>query len=247
MFKNLKNPIMPRLRFIREVKPEEVAENYRYKNYSLYSLDWEYKEKEMVRKHEEWVRQCWPNTIIDGIVPKFVPLFPPEFDAEVKGFEFMLSSSYIREIRHETMLGMAEWNRERGFDTMIREECLAGAIANFSTAFTLLADCIAKKENGIYRWGHRLWVWRAMLLYKFWDRETGRGCAAQHSHINEWDDDFWRDRYKGEERDHLESFLLAVKRQYDLCDTAARAITESIPITNVVGSLTGNKKESPKS
>lgn len=231
MFKNYKHPVMPRLRFIREIKEEEISPSYRHQSYNLYSLDWTRKNQIMREDFADWVRRCWSEKIVDGKMPEFVPAFPPEFESEVKGYEFMLSPSCLGEIRHESQLGVLEWNRNRGFDTMIREECLGGAIAHFSSAFTLLADCIVVKrpKDGLLGWSHDLWVLRAILLYKFWERECGRGCALRHAHIDRWDDGDWRTRYDGEQRDHLERFLSAVTRQFNLHDKSITDIT--MPIT----------------
>jgi len=230
MFKNYKHPVMPWLRFIRKIEDSEIPQSYRHRGHNLYSLDWSEKDRIMREDFENWVRRCWPQKVIDGKTPEFVPLFPPEFDDEVKGYKFMLSPFYLREIRHESQLGVLEWNRERGFDTLMREECLAGAIAHFSSAFTLLADCIVEPqpEDGLLGWSHDLWTLRAILLYKFWERETGRGCVARHSHLDKYDDGDWRNRYDGKQREHLECFLDAVKRQYDLHDKSACAIVSGV-------------------
>ena len=52
------------------------------------------------------------------------------------------------EIRHEVEIGVQEWNRYRGLDTMIREHCLKGAEQHFDTAFFLLSDIFVHPEAG---------------------------------------------------------------------------------------------------
>ncbi len=176
MYRVLNKPILPRLKL---VESETLRQN-------IYLLDWSYKEKSIKEYLERWAAD-WNKDF------EYVETFPKEYDGWLKDLRFKPNDDYLKEIEHETKLGMQEWNRHRGLDTVIREYILKAATQHFTNAFYLLADCICDEEGKWVR-THRHLALSAML-YKFWEGQTGRGLVAQHSQFEiiqelSKDDDF---------------------------------------------------------
>jgi hypothetical protein len=169
MYKVIDRPILPKLVFVENTKFKEKT--------SLFKLDWTYKEKILAREHLEWLEENWPDS-----KRTYVEAFPAEYRKWLDEKVFAISVDYLDEIRHESQLGMEEWNRNRGFDTVIREGCLNPAISHFRTAFYLLADCCYDQK--LKKWDHNRYVLLPALLYRFWVGETGIGLIADFAEVS---------------------------------------------------------------
>lgn len=112
---------------------------------------------------------------------------PAQYDERVSSLRYMLKSDYVSEINHFTQLFLLEWNRNRKFDTMVRDACLEPAIAAINAAFYLLSDCVYDDANKQWFKEDNLLdrlIIRCLLKYKFWRDFTGSGLVRGHAEIH---------------------------------------------------------------
>jgi hypothetical protein len=198
MYKVINRPILPKLEFIENIKIKNKEEPV-----SLYRLDWTYKEEMMGKEHLEWLMKHWPeNKRI------YIEQFPTTYRKWLDEKVYAIPSSYLREIHRESELGMTEWNRSRGFDTVVREACLNPAIAHFRTAFYLISDCCYDlKSKG---WERNRAILLPALLYRFWIGETGRGLVRYHAELSELEKKIDLVGIDEENRENIKRFLDAI-------------------------------------
>jgi hypothetical protein len=198
MYKVINRPILPKLEFIESVKIKNKEEPV-----GLYRLDWSYKEETVGKEHLEWLMKYWPQN-----KRVYTEQFPVEYRKWLDGKVYAISSSYLREIRRESELGMVEWNRNRSFDTMVREACLTPAIAHFRTAFFLISDCCYDMKTK--SWQRNRMVLLPALLYRFWVGETGRGLVRYHAEIPELEKKLNIVNIDEENRENIRRFLTTI-------------------------------------
>lgn len=171
----------PRLRYHREdnlVHPSADRDNtVNERQVSIYTLDWEMFDLLKRQGHNGWLAGTGREP---GSIDAFVTL-PDFLEEEVRGYTFALTSDYHTEMRRNAVRARQEWDYPRSFDTMIRESCLAPAVAHARVAFYLLADCIWDPETK-YWWKEKdLQLSTSLMAYKFWLGQTGRGLVGDHA------------------------------------------------------------------
>ena len=145
---------------------------------SVFKLDWDSFDERGKEKHKKWNKQCWPDLNVE-----FVYQFPEEYEKILKEMQFAIPSSYMIEIKRQVWQSRSEWSyvKDLHFDTSIRESCLAPSISHTRTAFYLLADCAYDKETNYYDRRHQKILYQYLMLYRFWQHQTGRGMIGIHS------------------------------------------------------------------
>ena len=196
----------------------------------VYKLDWSYKEQKCQEDHDKWLKQCHPN--------KKIPLhpdLPQKYEEWVKGMLFAIPNDYLKEIREHSQRGLAEWDKERGFDTNVREYCLKSAIAHIDIAFYLIGDCAYDPEENYFYRGDDKFLLHHVMGYKFWSNQTGRGLIKHHSGLDELETRFvtgfvCRDgsirKLKDPDRQSIiKEFLDDIRELEDLRDEAMKNIS----------------------
>lgn len=181
MFSLPRTFIFPRLISLSEVNFRSWSQQ---NTTSLYKLDWGSFDQEINRKHQEWNRRCWPA--------KDLPItqkFSDPYESLLQNFRYAIPQHYLEEIKHETRKAVMEWNRERHFDTNIRDLCLKPAIAHIKVAFDLLCDCLYDEETNYFlRNPHKYNIFVPLHLVRFWQHQTGAGMIYEHSGLSETKD-----------------------------------------------------------
>lgn len=146
----------------------------------LYRLDWD-----AVDEYKRDIYTKWSTEIKRP--PSDTPAtLPVEMDAIVKKLTFAIKPSYMAEINHMSSVFFLERQRQRNFDTVIRDMCANVGTAAINCAFKLLSDCV---HDGQF-WQHELesvygtidrHMLQAMMRYKFWNGLTGRGLVYDHA------------------------------------------------------------------
>ncbi len=164
------------------------------KDLELYKLDWDSVDEYKNKQHAEWI-YGWKDKLPPDFKDRPPPTLPQHYDVIVKNIVYAVPVNYLREVWHFTSLYVSEWNRERSFDTTIREMCYQPAIAAINCAFKLLDDCIYDVDK-------RNWfrssicgdgkinklALRHLTLYKYWRQFTGDGLVWGHAELNELED-----------------------------------------------------------
>ena len=148
-----------------------------------YCLYWARMERELKLRHHKWVDDHWPQHR-DRLV--FVPAMPSGFEW-VNDVVYVLSDSYLNEIRRMAQLALSEWNVHRPFDTAIREGCLSPAIELIKCCFLLLGDCVYDPNTRYFSREPRSRLLRYILGYRFWFHQTGSGLIWNHSGLQGFD------------------------------------------------------------
>lgn len=181
---------------------------------SIYSLDWSLQNK---IKEEHYIK--WRSSTSDM---KFPGDLPKEYEEMLGKIIFAIPFHYLQRIRYYAKLGFELWNEKNSFDTNIREMCLKPSISSVEVAFKLIADCIYdKKTNYFYRGDDKVIISRVML-YKFWNHQTGRGLLEDHA-------DFdgmmcWKDR------ECVKKFIEAIKKFREKLDEAYGLAVDEAPV-----------------
>lgn len=116
---------------------------------------------------------------------ELAPILPKQYDEVISNLVFSLDEKYLHEIHHSTRMAFIERSRHRGFDTAIRDICLAPVDTYIYVAFRLICDCVFDEEKKY--WREHDWVrtiaHHAMLL-KFWHRQTGAGLLWEKAQMD---------------------------------------------------------------
>ena len=176
----------PRLDFVRDVTFDK-GEN---KTTALFRLDWSESDKFHENYWMKWVEDhayASPSKKID-----FVCKFPDAYERTLQSAFFAIPKPYLAEIHRMTQQAIVEWNAERTFDTSIREMCLKPAISFIECSFDLISDCLYDFGTNYYTRGHKKYIIRSLMLYRFWQHQTGRGMIesrAQFEALEKWAED----------------------------------------------------------
>lgn len=161
--------------------------------FHICKLDWSYSDKKKKEDYEKWLKNH-----NEGIHRYYGDL-PEEYDKYVKEQKFLLNGTYLHEIKRTATQGYIEWATERHFDTSIREMCLKPAQSFIEVSFKLLADCIYDEKTQYFSRDEKRYILDNMMLYKFWQHQTGRGLVKFYAEIDELEDqinsDFYRNIY----------------------------------------------------
>lgn len=172
MYKPASTHIFPHLVFLDEISLKSESD----KTLKLYKLDWDEFDSAILKRHIDWNAKCWPSSNIP-IIQKF----DEYYEGILQSLRFAIPFSYLNEIRRVTQSAMVEWNTNRPFDTCVREMCLEPAISYIETAFKLLCDCAYDVETKYYYRADNKYILAPMLLYRFWQHQTGSGRITDHA------------------------------------------------------------------
>lgn len=120
----------------------------------------------------DWSEYLYPNKY------KFI------FD---KYFRFKITNSYYEECIHLRKMAIEEWNRQRPFDTNVRESLLYPAISFIESFFYLINDAIyifnpeLKSDNSDNDYFEHSVLLRSLMLFRFWRFQTGGGLLVDRS------------------------------------------------------------------
>jgi len=168
----------PRLDFVRDVEFTH-ANRQAGKTVALFRLDWSEKD----RFHEEhWTK--WKALSCPDIKLEFAGKFPEEYETLLQGARFAIPQNYLNEIHRMTQMAVTEWNTERSFDTVIREMCLEPAQKFVECSFELIGDCIYDASTNYYKRGAQKHIITSLMLYRFWQYQTGRGLLEERAQFD---------------------------------------------------------------
>lgn len=153
----------------------------------LFRLDWSQQEANIMRKHAMWLQSQHPGKIIPCLGG-----LPEPYNKQLNTCIFAISDDYLKEIRYHTREGLAAWNRNLRFDTIIREECLGPGISHIRVSFALLADCLYDPDNQYWDRSDFKQILKYIMAIKFWFYQTGRGMAFRHAGLEELEDNVER-------------------------------------------------------
>jgi hypothetical protein len=172
MYKPASTHIFPHLVFLDEISLKSESD----KTTKLYKLDWDDFDSAVLKRHIDWNAKCWPDSSIP-IIQKF----DEYYEGILQSLRFAIPFSYLNEIRRVTQCAMIEWSIHRSFDTDIREMCLKPAIRYIETAFKLICDCAYDTGTKYYYRADNKYILAPMLLYRFWQHQTGSGRITDHA------------------------------------------------------------------
>jgi hypothetical protein len=176
MYKPATHPIFPHLVYLKDVNFKGWGSEGKEKTTRLYRLDWEGLDLLRQQQHAEWNKKHWPDIIvsIDFKLNSY-------YEDLLQSLKFAIPHHYMDEIHENTQKTVIEWNKERHFDTNIREMCLRPAIEYAHVAFELLYDCTFDEKTNYYLRAENKYILVHLLLYRFWMGQTGRGCVQKHA------------------------------------------------------------------
>jgi len=117
----------------------------------------------------DWSAQVFAGNKLPGI-----------WDTKITELQFMLSPQYLKEIYDNVDQASLEWSSHRPFDTMVRDFCVAPAIAHVYVAFKLICDCVYDPETRFYSRDSARILFPHAMCYKFWMNQTGCGLVQDH-------------------------------------------------------------------
>ena len=138
----------------------------------------------------------------DGEIPKYVldwlsfdekvseggrldcALLPDKYMELIKG-PFAINADYMREIRHYTRLCVLERNRDRPFDTVIRDMCGDVYKTAANTAIKLVADCLYDESAQKYNRSGEGYIAKYAMMTAFWIKQTGIGLVRNTAELDE--------------------------------------------------------------
>jgi hypothetical protein len=146
----------------------------------IYRLDWA--EQQCRLRHS--LNAGWRQQLAGKATAKLKPALPIEESIlTLADFRFSIDTEYKKEIRNQARQAMREWDAagDLSFDTNIREQCLAPAIAHVRVAFELLADCLYDPKTNYFDRETCGTAGLVMMLAQFWFHQTGAGVALAHA------------------------------------------------------------------
>ncbi len=157
-------------------KPDKKKIDIRKNWYRKYGVQKATKEQKValnqMLKEVDWSEYLYPQKY------KYV------FD---KYSKFKMTQSYYNECLHIKKMAIEEWNRQRPFDTNVREELLTPAISFVESFFYLINDAIYiynqdfrsdDRDNDYFE--HSVLL-RSLILFRFWKFQTGGGLLVDKS------------------------------------------------------------------
>ncbi len=180
--------IFPDLNIIEEVdNPEKLGD---YKTLLLCELDWSNIDEYKKSKHISWIYNFVEvknkfnkkaiNEIIDEIDWEEYN-YPTFYKSIYNEFKYIkIPKTYYDEMMYFKDFALKEWNKNRSFDTNIREKCLEPAISSIDLFFHLLYDS-AYIFNTEFRGNSNLDIIKPLWLYRFWKHQTGGGMVISRS------------------------------------------------------------------
>jgi hypothetical protein len=177
MYKPANAFVFPHLVFLKDVSFRSWSEQG--KTTKLYKFDWEKFDEAILKEHIAWNAKSWPNTTFP-----FVQKFNSYYETILRSLRFAIPQHYLTEIRRMTQMAVMEWGVNRPFDTNIRDMCLGPAIKCIQVAFELIADCAYDEETNYFLRVDNKYVLPHMLLFRFWQHQTGSGMIMEHSDFN---------------------------------------------------------------
>jgi hypothetical protein len=179
MYKSISSPVFPHLFFVKDAS--FGSWNYSLsKTTKIYKLNWNNFDDIILKRHQEFNQKCWPNQSIP-IVQKF----DPHYEEILQSLKFAVPIHYMDAIHDATNSAMSEWNKERRFDTNIREMCLQPAIKFVEVAFRLLCDCAYDEITNYFYRAENKYLLPHLLLFRFWQNQTGAGLIEEHAGFGE--------------------------------------------------------------
>jgi hypothetical protein len=169
----------PRLDFVRDVEFSGSGGRTGSKTIALYKLNWSEFDHYQEEKWKEWKTKSWPDSDIT-----YSYKFPGEYEDMLHNLTFAIPKAYLTEIRRMTQQAVIEWGMERGFDTVIREMCLRPAIKFVECAFKLIEDCLYDPVTNYYSRGPERRIISSLMLYRFWQHQTGRGLVEDRAEFD---------------------------------------------------------------
>lgn len=179
----------PELNIIKEVK--NIYKIGDYKTFLLCQLDWSFLDEYKKSKHISWIYNFAEvknefdikaiNQIIDEEINWEEYNYPTFYKSVYEEFELIkIPKNYYDEIIHFRDLSISEWNRQRPFDTNVREKCLEASISSVDIFFHLIYNC-AFMFNTEFRGNSNLDIIKSLWLYRFWKHQTGGGLLISRS------------------------------------------------------------------
>lgn len=190
MFKPASSPVFPHLVFLKDVTfGTSQAKTSKTK---LYKLDWQGFDSTINDKFQsDWKSVHIPDPEAPIKMPDLwllskkdipiVQIFNKQYEDILQSLLFAVPQNYAEEIRNSTQAAILEWNKERHFDTVIREMCLKPAIKHIEVAFKLLCDCIYDEKTNYFSRTDNKYLLPHVLLFRFWQHQTGSGCIMNNS------------------------------------------------------------------
>lgn len=110
--------------------------------------------------------------------------YPKKYDHIFQKYQtFKMSKDYYNECLYLKEKALEEWNRQKPFDTEVREKLLEVGQKFVSLYFYMIIDCIwmtqiEKTEDSPFE---ILTLLRSLLLFRFWKWQTGGGLVVDRS------------------------------------------------------------------
>ena len=169
-----------------------------------YELDWSEFDKDNVKSREYWYDQCVLDTYDNKTKKLFKKIMdesdwsdfnrPGKYKDVYEKFQYVyMSHSYYKECKHFKKLALSEWNRNRSFDTSVRETCLGVSQSCIDLYFFLILDALNiwgkdfidydedEEEEHI--------VLGILWRFRFWKHQTGSGLVISNSFYNIGDEE----------------------------------------------------------
>lgn len=223
MYKPATTFIFPHLVFLKDVSFKSWSDS---KTTKIYKLDWDSFDEAILKRHIARKANCWPSTEF-----KLVQKFDSYYETLLHSLRFAIPNDYLTEIRRMTQMALSVCGTSRTFDTDIREMCLGPAIECIKVAFKLIADCAYDESTNYFLRVNNKYLLAPMLLFRFWQHQTGSGVVADHSGFDKLESKYKEIRYVKkctsdilDEIYALDKFLTFFRGQ---ADSIQNAISES--------------------
>ncbi len=166
--------------------------------YLTVELNWDEMENYKITSRKNWYKQ-YANVkdketldiVLNNINWHDGFFYPTEFTEFFKMYsKFKMPINYYNECSYLKNSAITEWNREKRFDTIVREALLEPAIAYIESYFHIICDSIFMYNLQLFKKDEKALQQRTirdkyklitLLLFRLWKHQTGSGLILNHS------------------------------------------------------------------
>ena len=197
----------PELKIIDRIP--NTSKNSDSKEFLVVELDWTEIDNHKINSRKSWYKKYGVpnatkeqevalNQLLKEVDWKGNYLYPSKYQFIFDKYsQFKITQHYYDECLHLRKMAIDEWNRQRPFDTNVRESLLEASMAFVNSFFYMILDSIyiynPELNTGIDReeayFEHSVLL-KGLMLYRFWKFQTGGGLLVDKASnfINKYND-----------------------------------------------------------
>lgn len=200
-----------------------TSKNADSKEFLVVELDWREIDNHKIKSRKNWYKKYGVpnatkeqevalNQLLNEVDWHGNYLYPSKYQYVFDKYnKFNMTQSYYDECLHLRKMAIDEWNRQRPFDTNVRESLLEASMTFVNSFFYMIFDSIyiynPELNSGVDRdeayFEHSVLL-NSLMLYRFWKFQTGGGLLVDKasSFIKKYNDSI-RNRFDEEVRQDL--------------------------------------------